>query len=497
MSEQYGRRQRKRKRRLTVAKFGGGVIGKNGENIPLVLERIKTIRERSDIGPLVIVSAFQGLTSLAIKVGKDYVSSGVGEVTLLSNPYLWIKDNFMIEPYKSNFLHELADCFKKVERALAQIAENKEFVNVNRARVLAYSGEVLMGIAMSYVLNSYGMESTHIQIENWPIVTDKNFENASFLEEESRLRINHLVNPLEESKIVTMGGYIGMTKDGLETTYERGGSDKTAANLTMLLKDAYDVTLDFEKSSIVLSADPEIKNIDSKELEEIHNLSYNEAILAGQFGMKILTPSAVRDVYEADYDIPMVITDFRNPEHVTWIRREVDSDGDSIKIVTGKKNCALFSLDINMRKSLRDYLKKIKRFHDFYELATDEINHKSRFLLLDGEFVKRNEEELKAYDEHSSVEYGLAAITLVGDRMAEAPGVVAESFVAIKERYPELNILDGTIQRPTSLILIVVSDDDAEKAVSAIHGTRKYVNKKAKLASYHAMFTGNLGWSVI
>jgi aspartate kinase len=485
------------KKRLTVAKFGGGVIGNNGENIPLIVERIKTIRERSDVGPLVIVSAFQGLTNLAIKVGIDYASSGVGEVTLLNDPYLRIKDKYMVEPHKSNFLNELSDCFEKVERALDQVAENKEFVNVNRARVLAYSGEVLMGIALSYVLNSYGMEANPIPFKNWPIVTDKNFESATFLEDESRLRTNRLVNPLEEGNIVTMGGYIGMTKDGLETTYGRGGSDKTAADITMLLKDVYDVTLDFEKSSVVLSADPEIENIDRKELEEIHNLSYNEAILAGQFGMKILTPSAVRDVYEAGYDIPMVITDFRNPEHVTWIRREDASDGDSIKIVTGKKNCALFTLDIDMRKSLRDYLKKIKRFHDFYELATDEINRKSRFLLLDGEFVKRNEEELKAYDEHATVEYGLAAITLVGDRMAEAPGVVAESFVAIKERYPELNILDGTIQRPTSLILMVVRDDDAEKAVSAIHAKRKYVNRKAKLASYYTMFTGNLGWSVI
>ncbi len=493
MSEQNERR----KKRLTVAKFGGGVIGENGENIPSVVKRIKTIRERSDVGPLVIVSAFQGLTNLAIKVGSDYASSGVGEVNLLNEPYIWIKDRYMVEPHKSTFLHELSDCFEKVERALDQVAENKEFINVNRARVLAYSGEVLMGVAMSYVLNSYGLEAKPISFKNWPIVTDKNFEDATFLEDESRLRTNHLTNSLEEGNIVMMGGYIGVTNDGLETTYGRGGSDKTAANLSMLLQDMYDVTLDFEKSGIVLSADPEIKKIDRTELEEIHYLSYNEAILAGQFGMKILTPSAVRDVYEAGYDIPMVITDFRNPEHETWIRREGDSDGDSIKIVTGKKNCTLFTLAINMRQSLRDYLKKIKRFHDFYELATDEINRKSRFLLLDGEFVKRNEEELKAYDEQATVEYGLAAITLVGDRMAEAPGVVAESFVAIKERYPELNILDGTIQRPTSLILIVVRDDDAEKAVSAIHAIRKDVNRKAKLASYYTMFTGNLGWSVI
>ena len=109
MLEPHRQQKSKRKSRLTVAKFGGGVIGKNGENIPLVVERIKTIREISDAGPLVIVSASKELTSLAIKVGEEYAFSGVGELTLLSNPYVWIKDSFMKEPYKSNFIHELSD----------------------------------------------------------------------------------------------------------------------------------------------------------------------------------------------------------------------------------------------------------------------------------------------------------------------------------------------------------------------------------------------------
>jgi aspartate kinase len=501
MSEEEGQGQRgqqgARRRRLTVAKFGGGVIGESGENLPAIVKRIQAIRERGEVGPVVIVSAVHGLTSLAMKVGKDYAARGVGDVALLSDPYQQIKDRYMVEPYQSRFLHDLTECFQTVERALDQIAENKEFVNVNRARVLAYSGEVLMGIAMSYVLNSAGMNATPISMADWPIITDKNFENADFLEAESRRRIHRLVDSLDAGRIVTMGGYIGRTRDGLETTYGRGGSDKTAANLAMLLQDAYEVTLDYEKSSSVLSADPSIRTIDPRELEAIQYLSYNEAILAGQFGMTILTPSAVRDIYEAGYDIPMAITDVQHPERVTWIRRAGERNGAPIKIVTGKKGCALLSLDLQVRQSLRDYVKRIRRFHDFYELATDEINRQARFLFLDGDFVKRHEDDLKAYDEQATADYGLAAITLVGDRMAEAPGVVAESFVAIKERYPDLNILDGTIQRPTSLILIIVRDEDAEKAVSAIHAKRKVVNSKAQQASSYPLFTGTLGWSVL
>ncbi len=497
MAEHEGRRSREQPPRLIVAKFGGGVIGASGEHLPAMVQRIQAIRSQTEVGPVVIVSAVQGLTNLAIQVGRDYASGGVGDVARLTRPYLQIKERYMVEPYQSQFHQDLTECFHTVERALDQIAANKEFVNVNRARVLAYSGEVLMGIAMSYVLNSAGMAATPITMAKWPIITDKNFENADFLEDESRRRIHHLVEPLDAGHIVTMGGFIGKTQDGLETTYERGGSDKTAADLAMILKDQYEVTLDFEKSSIVLSADPSIATIDPQELEAVQQLSYNEAILAGQFGMTILTPSAVRDVYEAGYDIPMAITDFQHPDHVTWIRRIGAREGTPIKIVTGKKRCALLTVDLQARQSLRDYVKKILRFHDVYELATDEINRQARFLFLDGAFVKRHEDELKAYDEAATADYGLAAITLVGDRMAEAPGVVAESFVAIKERHPDLNILDGTIQRPTSLILIIVRDEDAERAVSAIHSRRRVVNQRAQQASSHALFTGTLGWSVL
>ncbi len=85
--------------------------------------------------------------------------------------------------------------------------------------------------------------------------------------------------------VVSIGGFIGKTENGTITTYERGGSDRTAADIGILFHKKYDATIDLEKDSSVVSADPKIVQ---SELDNVMQLSYNEARLAGMFGMKII-----------------------------------------------------------------------------------------------------------------------------------------------------------------------------------------------------------------
>ena len=82
--------------------------------------------------------------------------------------------------------------------------------------------------------------------------------------------MDSLVNILKLNDVVCIGGFIGKTIDGLETTYERGGSDRTAADLGILLSSNYDVLIDFEKDNAVLSADPKIVS---------DNLHYVESLI--------------------------------------------------------------------------------------------------------------------------------------------------------------------------------------------------------------------------
>jgi len=197
--------------------------------------------------------------------------------------------------YYQEFLAHLDRFYRQVIISLKQAAENRRFVDVIRSRTLAYSGEITMSYLMDYIMRSHGINSDHVAIEKWPIITDDNFEAANFMIEESRRNDSHLLDLVERNEIVCLGGFIGKTVDGLETTYERGGSDRTAADTAILLHGLYEMKVDFEKDSAVLSADPKIVK---SGLENIQCLSYNEAKLAGMFGMKILDPVAIKEILD-------------------------------------------------------------------------------------------------------------------------------------------------------------------------------------------------------
>ena len=116
-----------------------------------------------------------------------------------------------------------------------------------------------------------------------------------------------------------------------------------AADIAILLNDRYNAQVDFEKDNAVLSADPKIV---SNDLEYINYLSYNEAKLAGMFGMKILDPVAIKEVDDNNMDIPMVITNTTNPSNITMIQKNPPLQNNNLlKIVTGKKNCAIVRME--------------------------------------------------------------------------------------------------------------------------------------------------------
>ena len=89
-------------------------------------------------------------------------------------------------------------------------------------------------------------------------------------------------------------------------------------------------------------------------LEEVNELSYNEARLAGMFGMKIVDPIAIKEILENGVEIPLTITNMNSPEMITRIQRKPeDKSGHPLKIVTGKRNCAIRSEERRVGKECR------------------------------------------------------------------------------------------------------------------------------------------------
>ena len=466
--------------KLTIAKFGGSAIGIDGEGIPDIVKRIKEIQKDSKIivvcsAPLTMVDGKKkSLTDVILGIGHNAVNGDNFDFSIVEKPYLKLLE-YIVDSDKDLCKKIIDEFLKKSKDSIDEASSKKEFLDETRSKALAFSGEVLMSHVLNLILNSNEIISGTISLEDWPIITDNNIESTNFLFSESISRMGKLEEVLEVNDVVTIGGFIGKTKDGIITTYERGGSDRTAADLGILFHEKYDTIIDLEKDSSVVSADPKIVKDD---LEQVNELSYNEARLAGMFGMKIVDPIAIKEILENGLEIPLTITNMKSPEMITKIQRNPeDKSGHPLKIVTGKKNCAILRIESEMIRDLLVSLDKDKRYSEFIVLSpfTKDGIEFSRVLFLDGDYVKRNEKYILSFDALATVAYERGVVTLIGDEMWRVQQIASKASSKIGDA--GLNILNMDAQEETSRIIIVIEDvgDSVEKAIEAIHSERSKI----------------------
>ena len=465
---------------IVIAKFGGSVIGVDGISIPIIIQRINSLCKNAKViavfsAPLTVVEGKPtSLTDVALQLGKRAEEGKAFDLIILRKTYEKILELVSSE-FQEKCRRDIDELLDMVRIELEKAMEKKEFADEVRSLTLAYSGEILMSYVMEYILKSHGIKSKAVKLENWPIITDSNIESANFLASESNKKVEFLERLLGENQVITIGGFIGRTADGIITTYERGGSDRTAADLGILLHKKFDVKIDLEKDNSVVSADPRIVK---EGLTEVHSISYNEARLAGMFGMNILDPIAIKEILENGASLPIVITDMRNPEKTTTIERKTtNGNGHPIKIITGKKNCAILRIEDEFVHKLLESLENKKRYSEFVILSpfTKDGIKFSRILFLDGDYVKRNEKYVLGFDPLATITYNRGVITLIGDEMWRVQQIVSKTSAKIGES--GLNILNIDAQEETSRIIVVVEDsgNNIEKAISSIHEERSNI----------------------
>lgn len=460
--------------KLTVAKFGGSAIGPFGESIPKIIDRIKELSKGSKViavfsAPLTRVgNKERSLTDVVLEIGKNAERGEEPNLEVVRQTYNKILE-MVSQEFRDGCRNVIESFLEKSSDSLQKTKAKKSFVDERRSIALGFSGEILMSHVMNFILKSNGMSSAAVDFDKWPIITDENIESTNFLPDEAKERTDPLKELVEENEVVSIGGFIGKTVEGITTTYERGGSDRTAADLGILFHKEYETTIDFEKDSSVVSADPKIV---SEDLDEVSELSYNEARLAGMFGMKILDPIAIKEIVENGVDVPIVITNMHDPKNITTIKRIPDNKSSHpIKLVTGKKNCAIVRIESDYAQKLLISLEKDKRYSEFIILSPftrDEMEF-TRILFLDGDYVKRNEKYLLGFDSLATITYHRGVITLIGDEMWRVQQVVSRTSARIGQT--GINILNMDAQEETSRIIIVAEDsgENISKAIAAVH----------------------------
>jgi len=466
--------------KLIVAKFGGSAIGIDGEGLPIILERIKQLKENSNViivcsAPLTTIDGKKtSLTDVMLNLGNVASKGNNYNTEIIAQPYTKILQ-MVNDDYKEECQRLISDMLVLASKSLEDAKALGKFEDEIRAKALAYSGEVLMSHVLKYVLKSNDMKSESVALDDWPIITDNNIESTNFVFAQSNERIEKLEELIKQNDVVSIGGFIGKTEDGIITTYERGGSDRTAADIGILFHKKYDTMIDLEKDSSVVSADPKIVQ---DELEQISDLSYNEARLAGMFGMKIIDPIAIKEIVENGVDMPVVVTDMNKPKQITRIQRKPrEKNGHPLKIVTGKKNCAILRIESSSAKNLLESLEQEKRYSEFIILSpfTKDGIEFTRILFLDGDYVSRNEKYILSFDPLANISYQRGVITLIGDEMWRVQQIASKASSKVGDA--GLNILNLDAQEETSRIIIVIedSDDNVAKGIAAIHSERSKI----------------------
>ena len=466
--------------KLIVAKFGGSAIGVDGEGLPVILDRIRSLKSDSTViavcsAPLTMVEGEKiSLTDVMLNLGNNAANGNEVTMEIIEQSYSKILE-MVSEKYKLECKEIIDEMLGLAAKSLTCAHIEGKFEDELRAKTLAYSGEVLMSYVLNYILRSNDIMSDSITLDDWPIITDNNIESTNFLFEQSNQHIEKLNELIKQNDVVSIGGFIGRTEDGIITTYERGGSDRTAADIGILFHKKYETVIDLEKDSSVVSADPKIVQ---SELDDVMQLSYNEARLAGMFGMKIIDPIAIKEILENGVDMPVIITNMRSPEKVTTVQRKPDDqNGHPLKIITGKKNCAILRIESTAVANLLESLENEKRYSEFIILSpfTKDGLEFSRILFLDGDYVKRNEKYVLSFDSLATIAYQRGVITLIGDEMWRVQQIASKASSKIGDA--GLNILNMDAQEETSRIIIVIEDsgNNVAKAIQAIHSERSKI----------------------
>jgi len=182
---------------VVIAKFGGSTIGVDGISIPVIIQRISSISNNAKViavfsAPLTVVEGRRtSLTDVVLQLGNRAKEGRTSDLIILKKTYEKI-----LELVSSEFQDEckkiIDDCLDKVRIELEKAMEKKEFSDEIRSKTLAYSGEILMSYVMEYILQSQGIRSKAVRLENWPIITDNNIEYTNFLLTESNKSTDHL-----------------------------------------------------------------------------------------------------------------------------------------------------------------------------------------------------------------------------------------------------------------------------------------------------------------
>ena len=329
--------------------------------------------------------------------------------------------------------------------------------------VLLSTGEQASIALMAMALEKLGLPV--VSLTGWQIgmQTNSEYSNAR-IKDVSGERIKA---ELDRRRIVIIAGFQGINKYDDITTLGRGGSDTTAVAIAVVLHaDLCQIYTDVEG---VYTADPR-KVIGTRKLQEI---TYDEMLELASLGARVLHNRSVEMAKRYNVNLEVLSSFIRNPG--TIVKEVTKVEFTKISGVAKDTNIARIAL-----VGLRD--EPGVAFKIFRVLANAKINidiilqsigrsltKDISFTVARGDLEKASDvltenKEMIGYTDISTTDK-IAKVSIVGAGMMSAPGVASMMFESLFEAKVNISMISTSEIK----ISVLVDENDADRAVSAIH----------------------------
>ena len=331
--------------------------------------------------------------------------------------------------------------------------------------LLLATGEQVSVSLLGLALQDRGIPAISLTAAQCGIRTDDAFNIARI----ESIDTGRILAEIAAGRVVIVTGFQGINSESEITTLGRGGSDITAAAVAVATgAAACDICTDVDG---VLSADPNVVP-DARLWPE---MSYEVAIEMASSGAKVLHPRAA-EVCMA-YDVPIHVRSSFHSRTGTWIRgseQMVMEQAEVVGVSSDRKIAKITLLDVPDEPGLAARV--------FQDLATVDVNvrliiqsasSESRgriTFVLDEEYVERAQtlvERWKAAGlaRAASIDHDVAKISIVGSRLASAPGLAARMFAALGREQINIDCISSSEMK----VACVIAGDQAQRAVRAVH----------------------------
>jgi aspartate kinase len=331
--------------------------------------------------------------------------------------------------------------------------------------LLLSTGEQVSISLLGLALQSKGIPAIALTAAQCGIHTDSAFNFAQI----QSIDTGRVISEIDAGRVVILTGFQGITNDHEVTTLGRGGSDITAAAVAAALcASVCEIYTDVDG---VLSGDP--NRVPNARLWP--EISYEEAIEMGCSGAKVLHPRAAELCMS--YGIPIHVRSSFKRAVGTMIRRgeEIMMERPAVLGVSSDKEISKVTLrDVPDRPGIaarvfQDLAAEGINVRLIIQSASTEGRGRITFIIddvyLDGatRLVKQWKEAEVTSD--GFIDPEVANISIVGSRLASAPGLAARMFAVLAREGINIDCISSSEMK----IACVIAANQLDLAVREIH----------------------------